>query len=678
MLESISRCHSSKLFEMGLELSLARLKALAKFAFGMGLTQVFLSTLAFSAFELPPNGAIGTRILEFLFHSRPDLVNIRSIDEAIVIGAALSLSSSAFVLQLLAEKGELPTRFGSATLGILLLQDIAVVPLLVILPVLESQNPIEESIWPMLAQESLKALGGLGLLSLGGKYILRRVFEVVAETRSSEAFVALCLLTVAGTSLLTQQLGFSDTLGAFLAGALLAETNFRTQIEADIRPFRGLLLGLFFVTTGTSIDMQLLYREWPNVLALLAGLIVIKTLIITAIGPRVGLTLQESVRVGFLLSQGGEFAFVVFSLANRLGVLPLELNKLLIIVVVLSMALTPLLNEVGRRATNFIDDKFETDKDAETVNFDASEPVVIIGFGQMGQVLANFLSTPLASGGDGDIMGLHYVAFDLNPSVVKASRKLGFPILYGDGSRPAVLQSAGISSPKAVMIMYRGKKRTIEAAQRLRLAFPAVPIYARAQDLKHLLDLKKAGATDAILENTETSLQLGSKLLKGFGVMSDDVTFLRQLFRDSMELQAQEEELSKTDDQEFDIMKPLQARMAKAEASISSTSSEDNLPRESQTDGAQVSRIQGGIDQTNKLSTTSKDESSRKNLSDRTLVSHPQQEVDQGKRDSIHHQSENPESRGVLYCELDTDNGFPMKPTDGEEERNTLTTTEEH
>ncbi|XP_022726855.1 K(+) efflux antiporter 3, chloroplastic-like isoform X4 [Durio zibethinus] len=561
------------LFEMGLELSLARLKALAKFAFGMGLTQVFLSTLAFSAFELPPNGAIGTRILEFLFHSRPDLVNIRSIDEAIVIGAALSLSSSAFVLQLLAEKGELPTRFGSATLGILLLQDIAVVPLLVILPVLESQNPIEESIWPMLAQESLKALGGLGLLSLGGKYILRRVFEVVAETRSSEAFVALCLLTVAGTSLLTQQLGFSDTLGAFLAGALLAETNFRTQIEADIRPFRGLLLGLFFVTTGTSIDMQ---------------------------------------------------------------------------------------------------------KDAETVNFDASEPVVIIGFGQMGQVLANFLSTPLASGGDGDIMGLHYVAFDLNPSVVKASRKLGFPILYGDGSRPAVLQSAGISSPKAVMIMYRGKKRTIEAAQRLRLAFPAVPIYARAQDLKHLLDLKKAGATDAILENTETSLQLGSKLLKGFGVMSDDVTFLRQLFRDSMELQAQEEELSKTDDQEFDIMKPLQARMAKAEASISSTSSEDNLPRESQTDGAQVSRIQGGIDQTNKLSTTSKDESSRKNLSDRTLVSHPQQEVDQGKRDSIHHQSENPESRGVLYCELDTDNGFPMKPTDGEEERNTLTTTEEH
>ncbi|CAN1284612.1 K(+) efflux antiporter 3, chloroplastic [Linum perenne] len=571
------------LFEMGLELSLARLKALAKFAFGMGLTQVVLSTLAFTAFELPPNGAIGTKILQFLFHSRSDLVNIRSIDEAIVIGAALSLSSSAFVLQLLAEKGELPTRFGSATLGILLLQDIAVVPLLVILPVLESQNLVGESILPTLIQESLKALLGLGLLSLAGKFGLRRVFEVVAEARSSEAFVALCLLTVAGTSLITQKLGFSDTLGAFLAGALLAETNFRTQIEADIRPFRGLLLGLFFVTTGTSVDTQLLFREWPNVLSLLGGLIVIKTLIITAIGPRVGLTLQESVRIGLLLSQGGEFAFVVFSLANRLGVLPLELNKLLIIVVVLSMALTPFLNEVGRRAAQFIDDKSDKEdvcslsssnltsfhaglsidmKVLEPVNFEGSEPVVILGFGQMGQVLANFLATPFASAIDGDaVVGMPYIAFDLNPSVVQASRKLGFPILYGDGSRPEVLRTAGFTAPKAVIVTYTGKKRTLEAVQRLRLAFPGIPIYARAQNIMHLLELKKAGATDAILESTETSLQLGSKLLKGLGVMSDDVNFLSQLVRDSMEMQAQEA-LSRSDESDMDIMKPLQVRVS--------------------------------------------------------------------------------------------------------------------
>ncbi|PWA96389.1 K+ efflux antiporter 3 [Artemisia annua] len=337
-----------------------------------------------------------------------------------------------------------------------LIKDIAVIPLLVIFPVLESQNLIEESILPMLVKESLKALLGLGLLSFGGKFFLRCIFEAVAEARSSEAFVALCLLTVAGTSLITQKLGFSDTLGAFLAGALLAVTNYRTQIEADIRPFRGLLLGLFFVTTGTSIDTQLLIREWPNVLSLLAGLIVIKTLIITAIGPRVGLTLQESVRIGLLLSQGGEFGFVVFSLANRLGVLPLELNKLLIIFVALSMALTPLLNELGRKAADFIGENVEEKKPTEVANFDVSEPVAILGFGQMSQVLANFLSTPLATGIDGEA-GWPFVAFDLDPSIVKESSKLGFPIRYGDGSRAAVLQSAGISSPKAVMVMYEDK-----------------------------------------------------------------------------------------------------------------------------------------------------------------------------------------------------------------------------
>ncbi|KAL5726934.1 K(+) efflux antiporter 3 [Ranunculus cassubicifolius] len=612
------------LFEMGLELSLARLKALAKFAFGMGLTQVLLSTLAFTLFELPPNGAIGTKILQFLFHSSGDLVNIRSVDEAIVIGAALSLSSSAFVLQLLAEKGELPTRFGSATLGILLLQDIAVVPLLVILPVLESQAFVEDSIsiWPKLAAESLKALGGLGILSLGGKFFLRRIFEVVAETRSSEAFVALCLLTVAGTSLLTQKLGFSDTLGAFLAGAILAETNFRTQIEADIRPFRGLLLGLFFVTTGTSIDTQLLIREWPNVLSLLGGLIVIKTLIITALGPRVGLTLQESLRIGFLLSQGGEFGFVVFSLANRLGVLPLELNKLLIIVVVLSMALTPFLNEVGRKAAAFAEEKFDSEKVPEIVDYGTSEPVLILGFGQMGQVLANFLSTPLASGLDNDSAGLPYVAFDLDPGVVKTARKKGFPILYGDGSRPLVLQTAGISSPKAVMVMYTGKQQATEAVQRLRAAYPAIPIYARAQDLPHLLDLKKSGATDAILENAETSLQLGSRLLKGMGVMSDDVSFLSQLVRDSMELQAQEAQ-NKTEERDSDVMKPLQVRVTDLFESQSSNSSR---------------QIQSS-EKLNKIDILSLDINRTSNIPAET--EEQKEEVDGDK--------------GVLYCDLDTE-----------------------
>eukprot|EP00850_Spirogloea_muscicola_P015217 SM000115S23896 [mRNA] locus=s115:2248:8946:- [translate_table: standard] len=562
--------HWLQLFEMGLELSLARLKALAKYAFGMGLAQVVLSTLAFTAFELPPEKAVGTRVLEFLFHARPDLVNIRSVDEALVIGAALAMSSSAFVLQLLAEKGELPTKFGSATLGILLLQDIAVVPLLVILPILELGDFTDESMMPVLVAASLKALLGLGLLLLAGRLLLRPAFEVVADSRSPEAFVAMCLLTVTGTSFLTQKLGFSDSLGAFLAGALLAETNYRTQVEADIRPFRGLLLGLFFVTTGTSIDLQLMVKEFPNIMALLGGLIAIKTTIITALGTRVGLTFPESVRTGLLLSQGGEFAFVVFSLANELGVLPLELNQLLIIVVVLSMALTPLLNDVGRRAAEALEKRGDdaeakqqggvqalVDSDGHT--YDAADPVVIIGFGQMAQVLANFLATPLAAGGGVVGAGWPYVAFDLDPSRVKAARKLGFPVLYGDGSRPMVLQTAGILRPKAVMVMYTGKQKSVQSVERIRLAWPGVPIYARAQDLHHLLELQVAGATDAVLENTETSLRLGSILLKGLGVRSDDVTFVRRMMRQSMELRAREV-LEKKDGANASWLAPFQAK----------------------------------------------------------------------------------------------------------------------
>ncbi|CAI5934358.1 unnamed protein product [Closterium sp. NIES-65] len=820
------------LFEMGLELSLERLRALAKFAFGMGLPQVLLTTLdgskasaahlssldsslppalplsslqvllttlAFTAFELPIDNAIGTRALEFLFGAKADLVNIRSLDEAIVIGAALALSSSAFVLQLLSEKGELATRYGSATLGILLLQDIAVVPLLVILPILENgdftddsvfpllalegaQDFTDDSVFPLLALEGAKSLLGLGALLYTGRIALRRLFEFVAESRSSEAFIALCLLTVTGTALITSKLGFSDSLGAFLAGALLAETNYRTQVEADIRPFRGLLLGLFFVTTGSSIDLNLLASErpnilallagligikaaivtpfnslsptlaseWPNILALLTGLIGIKAAIITALGPRVGLTLSESVRTGLLLSQGGEFAFVVFALANQLGVLPLELNRLLIIVVVLSMALTPFLDALGRRAAEYIEDNIES-RDAATVaaagvrggaavgrlgpggngamsegegsmegqqvspclsavaaravsgvggvaesvgrlgaggnetmseadggmegqqvspclsavaaggagpivtlgfnrmgqvltsvpsppysrinplllmspsqagashsthfagaepivisvfnqmgqagashstHFAGAEPIVILGFNQMGQVLANFLSTPLAAGSGGDAAGWNFISFDLNPKRVRLGASLGFPVLYGDGSRPAVLESAGISRPKAFMVVYSSRTRSVASIERLKEAFPGVPLYARAVDAVHLSELRRAGATDVVLESAETrlyaaagdggdagrpgvcaispsrppliqplllfspvpslqtGLRLGSMLLQDMGVMRDDVVFVRRLMRDAMDQRA----LSASSSQSSDLI----------------------------------------------------------------------------------------------------------------------------
>jgi Kef-type K+ transport system membrane component KefB len=285
------------LFEMGLELSLDRLKALAKYAFGLGTLQMVACTLAFSMFALPVGNGLGTTILEKVASAPPSLVSIRSVDEAVVIGGALAMSSSAFVLQLLTERGEMPTRSGSATLGILLLQDIAVVPFLVLLPLIESNSSSEllngasaSSLLEKLGPTAIQTVLGLGALLLGGRVVLRRVFEVVAGSRNPEAFLALCLLTVSGAAYITSSLGFSDTMGAFIAGVLLSETNYKTQVEADVKPFRGLLLGLFFTTTAASINIEVLEHNWSVIAWILAGLLACKTAIIATLAKSFGLT----------------------------------------------------------------------------------------------------------------------------------------------------------------------------------------------------------------------------------------------------------------------------------------------------------------------------------------------------------------------------------------------------
>eukprot|EP00891_Asterochloris_glomerata_P001180 jgi/Astpho2/1180/Aster-07718 len=542
------------LFEMGLELSLDRLKVigraqiprgilpgLAKYAFGLGTLQMLLCIAAFTLFALPVGHGVGTEILVRVFHAPQRLAAIRTVDEAIVIAAALSLSSSAFVLQLLAERGELASKFGSATLGILLLQDIAVVPFLVLLPLVESNELEGQSTMTLvyaLGPTALKTLGGLGLLLLGGRFVLRRLFQLVAESRSDETFVALCLLTVTGASLCTQRLGFSDTLGAFVAGVLLAETNYRTQVEADVRPFRGILLGLFFVTTGSSLDVALLFQQWPIVLALTGGLIAVKVGIIGSISQLFGLSKAESIRTGFMLAQGGEFAFVLLSLAEELKVLPEDLNKLLIIVVVLSMALTPLLADIGKKLAERTPDSSDRQGDGDEVTGVQADgrQVVICGFGELGQSIANMLENPLSvSLGRGKVP---YVAFDLQPARVKGAREAGFNILYGDASRPSVLRAAGINNPRALAVVYTARARVVSAVHSLREEFPDVPIYVRALDLRHAAELKDAGASNVITATVETGLVLGSSLLQGLGAKSSDLQYLKRALRKQLDARA--------------------------------------------------------------------------------------------------------------------------------------------
>lgn len=533
------------LFEMGLELSLDRLKALAKYAFGMGTLQMVLCTGIFTLAGLPLGHGLVTQFLETFGHASHRLVTIRSIDEAVVIGAALSLSSSAFVLQLLAERGEMATRFGSATLGILLLQDIAVVPFLVLLPLIEQGDLMEGatpvSLISVFLPTALKTVAGLGLTLVGGRVVLRRIFEVVANSRNREAFLALTLLTVAGAAYTTGEMGLSDTMGAFLAGVLLSETNYKTQIEADIKPFRGLLLGLFFTTTGASIDLQVLTEKWLTISWLLAGLLTTKTAVIATIGRGFGLSSNESLRIGFMLSQGGEFAFVLLSLAAQLKVLPADLNQVLIIVVVLSMALTPGLAELGKVAADWLDSVYfskrgpqakltaEVSDNSQIHEASLEEPIVICGFGPQSQMLVNMLENPMVPSRPS------YVVFDLDPARVQAARHSGFPVIFGDGSREVVLQAAGVKRPRAFVVCHRNSEQALRAVEQLHSSYPTVPVYACGADPRHAAQLQESGAFSTVATQAEAGLSLGCRLLSAeLGMSSSEVAFLKQSIDDAM------------------------------------------------------------------------------------------------------------------------------------------------
>ncbi len=309
-----------------------------------------------------------------------------------------------------------------------------------------------------------------------------------------------------------------------------------TRVEADIEPFKGILLGLFFVTTGSSFDVPLFLETWPIVLAMVAGLLAVKTLVIGLLAPLFGLTRAESIRTAFTLSQGGEFAFVLLALANQLNVLPVELNKLLIMVVVMSMALTPLLAEVGKSVAEWgTSSGSGASKMATTQGAWAgagatpsSDPVVICGFCDLGQMVANMLETAPPSV-DGGVVP--YVAFDLTVPRLEAAQDVGFNVVYGDGSNTKVLRATGVDRPRAIVVVYRARARAVSAVRALREAFPDVPIYARALDLMHAAELQAAGASSVVTADTEAGLMLGARLLKGMGAESGELKVLTKLLR---------------------------------------------------------------------------------------------------------------------------------------------------
>jgi CPA2 family monovalent cation:H+ antiporter-2 len=479
------------LFAIGLELSLDRLMAMRRHVFGMGSLQVVITGAA--VFALARIAGLGGA-------------------EAFVLGGALALSSTAVVLRMLEESGEMHSQAGRMALAVLLLQDLAVVPLLTIVPLLGRDGG---DLLPSLGIAAAKALGAMAIIIVTGRKLLRPVLRTVAAARTPELFTGITLFLALGVSWLTGLAGLSMALGAFLAGLLISETEYRHQVEADIEPFRGLLLALFFMTIGMGIDVRLFAENAPIVLGGVLALVAVKALVIAGLARAFGQPAGTAVFVGLSLAQAGEFAFVLFTLAIAGGALTQEVGGIALLVVALSIALTPLLLRLGRSLSERMRRREMEDPmgalDRETQ--DLRRHVLILGLGRAGRTVVRLL----------EAHGTPYLGLDLDPDTVSAERERGVPVFYGDGTRAEVLRAAGLSRASGVIVTLDDPAAAARALRAIRAEDDDIPIMVRARDTGQCGPLAAAGATGVIPELVEGSLQLGGRMLLALGESRDEV-----------------------------------------------------------------------------------------------------------------------------------------------------------
>jgi len=466
------------LFVIGLELRPSRLWALRKTIFGFGGAQVLLCGALLAGFSL--------------------LTGL-SFAAAVVAGLALALSSTAFALQLIAERGEMTSRWGRAGFGALLFQDLAAVPLLALLPLLGPRAAGEAVSWPAV----LLAVAALLAVLFGGRFVLRQVLRVAARSHVREMLTATALLVAFGTAFLLEAAGLSMALGAFIAGVLLADSEFRHQLEADIEPFKGLLLGLFFMSVGMSLNLGLLGSQPGTVALLVGGLVAIKLLALYALGRWHGLDARESLKLGIALSQGGEFAFVLFGVALAAGVLSAMQVDLHIVVVSLSMVVTPFLFIAYDKL-----DRQTQDAPAYDDVADDDTPVIIVGFGRFGQVVARLLAA----------MKIRFTALDASHQQVDFVRQYGNEIYYGDGSRIDLLEAAGAHHAKVLVLTIDDVDVSVATAALVREQFPSLQVFARARNRHHAYRLMDLGVDVIRRETILSAADLGREVLQALGI----------------------------------------------------------------------------------------------------------------------------------------------------------------
>ena len=469
------------LFMIGLDLSWDRLKAMRGQVFGLGTLQVILTGAVFMG----------------LAHSAG-----LNLTTALIVGGGLALSSTAIVLEVLRERREIASQTGRLSFAILILQDLAVLPLLVLVPLIaENHGSLTET----LATSTARAVAALAVIIVVGRLLLRPLFRLIARLDIHELFVAAIFLVVLGLSWATESAGLSMALGAFIAGLLIAETEFQHQVEADVKPYKALLMGLFFMTVGMKTNLTFIIQYKEEILLIAVGIITIKSLLLFGLLRILGYGKRTSGHTALLLAQGGEFAFILFGLAAALGVMEGDLSQKLLLAITLTMAATPLLDTLGMQFEKRWWRRVRRDPKliAEEAR-DLDGHVVLAGYGRMARLIADHLAQE----------NIKFVALDTDPREVSAGRMRHHPVYYGDAARPDVLEAIGVSRAVALVITLHDPDAADKLLRAMRTSYPDLPIMVRARDLAHVHALELMGATKAVPELQVSSMRLLSGLLK--------------------------------------------------------------------------------------------------------------------------------------------------------------------
>lgn len=468
------------LFTLGLELKFERLKLFEGRVYMLAITQLLVTAVVIAAMA----HALGL-----------------PAERSVIMGGALALSSTAIVLQVLRDWGRTVTQLGRMAIAMLLVQDIAVGPLLVLVEVLSEDN---ESIWLALGVAGLKAVLVLFVVVVIARYLLRPLFDFIATISASEVFTATTLVVVLGASFATEQAGLSMALGAFVAGLMVADTEYRHQVAADIAPFRGLLLGFFFMTVGMTVDLNYALQNFDAILMVAVSLVLLKALLITGLAIGLGFPTRQSMLVGGLLGQGSEFAFVLLGLAATTGLFVGGDVQMLTVAVAFSMAMTPIAAAFTRRYLNQIEGQAAASlQDLSAGTADQRNHVMVIGFGQVGMAVTRHLVG----------LQLPVLALDFDPKRVRASQARKLPIYFGNAARPEVLKAAHIGQAKLVIIAISSHETAERVLTLIRSLYPKLRIIARSPDAAGVEKFRKAGANAVVVEGLTTALDIAQRAI---------------------------------------------------------------------------------------------------------------------------------------------------------------------